>query len=356
MRKIIHCDCDCFYASVEMRDDPSLRYLPLAIGGDSSQRGVIATCNYLARSYGVRSAMPTGQAKKLCPDLLVIPPAMDKYRRVALQVREIFRRYTQVIEPLSLDEAYLDVTGSPHCHGSATLMADEIRRAVASELGIGISAGVAANKFLAKVASDWNKPDGLMVIPPAEAAAFAAQLPVEKIHGVGRVMARRLHEQGISRGEDLLAYTMSELVRQFGKFGQHLYHCARGEDDREVQTARDRKSISVEQTYSEDLAAESLAMDQVAGLLAKLETRVHSAGPVIAQIHGAFVKLKSGDFQTTTVERRVDGAVPAPAVFNELLGQAWSRLDRPVRLVGLGLRLKPTEAMPAGGTQLDLPF
>jgi DNA polymerase-4 len=340
MRKIIHCDCDCFYASVEMRDDPSLRFLPLAVGGDSDRRGVIATCNYLARSYGVRSAMPTGQAKKLCPGLLVIPPSMDKYRKAAEQVRAIFLRYTDVIEPLSLDEAYLDVTESPHCQGSATRIAEEIRRAVAEEVGITISAGVAGNKFLAKVASDWNKPDGLMVIAPDHAARFAAQLPVEKIHGVGKVMAQRLHQSDLRTGADILDIPLHELVRQFGKFGQHLYHCARGDDQRPVQTRRQRKSLSVEHTYPEDLPTEAMALMQVEALLSRLESRMEKASTSKEQICGAFVKLKSSDFQTTTVERRVDCAVPDVSVYHDLTRQAWGRLNQPVRLLGVGLRFK----------------
>ena len=180
MRKIIHCDCDCFYASVEMRDDPALRGVPLAVGGASDRRGVIATCNYEARSYGVRSAMPSAHAMRLCPSLVVIPPNFEKYRAAAYQVREIFHRYTDLVEPLSLDEAYLDVSDSEHFQGSATLIARAIREAVSQEVGITISAGVAPNKFLAKVASDWDKPDGLTTITPDQVEAFVSALPVRR--------------------------------------------------------------------------------------------------------------------------------------------------------------------------------
>lgn len=356
MRKIIHCDCDSFYASVEMRDDPSLATLPLAVGGASDRRGVIATCNYLARSYGVRSAMPTGQAKKLCPDLLVIPPSMEKYRRVALQVRQIFARYTELIEPLSLDEAYLDVSDSDHCQGSATLIAQAIRRAVEAEVGITISAGVAPNKFLAKVASDWNKPNGLKVIRPDEAATFAAALPVERIHGVGKVMARRLHEAGLFTGRDLEALSLPELVTRYGRFGQHLFHCARGEDNRPVVVSRPRKSVSVEHTYREDIETEEAAQIQTQALLEELKQRLQRSNTNIDAICGAFVKLKSRDFQITTVDRRVDAAVPPSDVYRDLLSQAWQRLNMPVRLIGLGLRFKTEEHDGSGFKQLSLEF
>lgn len=356
MRKIIHCDCDSFYASVEMRDDPSLQSLPLAVGGASDRRGVIATCNYLARSYGVRSAMPTGHAKKLCPDLLVIPPSMDKYRRVALQVRQIFQRFTDLIEPLSLDEAYLDVSDSSQCQGSATRMAQAIRHAVAEEIGITISAGVAPNKFLAKVASDWNKPNGLKVILPGDAAGFAAALPVERIHGVGKVMAQKLHQAGLRTGADLANLTLTELVQRYGRFGQHLYHCARGEDARPVVVSRQRKSVSVEHTYREDLQTEAAARQQAETLRQELEERMQRSQTKVEAICGAFVKLKSGDFQITTVDRRVDAALPPLEVYQDLVSQAWQRLNRPVRLVGLGLRFKEELTDGSGFKQLALEF
>ena len=205
MRKIIHCDCDCFYAAVEMRDDPSLRDLPIAIGGKSDRRGVVATCNYRAREYGVRSAMPTGQALKLCPDLVVVPGTMAKYREAAQQIRQIFYRYTDKVEPLSLDEAYLDVTDCTECQGSATLIAQEIREVIAREVGVTASAGIAPNKFLAKVASDLNKPDGQYVITPPEIDAFVETLKVKRISGVGKVTNEKLRRLGIETCGDLAA-------------------------------------------------------------------------------------------------------------------------------------------------------
>ena len=196
-RKIIHCDCDCFYAAVEMRDNPALAELPLAVGGQPDRRGVIATCNYVARRYGVRSAMSSAQAVQRCPDLLILPPSMDKYRAASRTILAIYRDYTPLVQPLSLDEAYLDVTDSPHCRGSATLMAEEIRTRIRQEVGITASAGVGPNKFIAKIASDWNKPDGLYVVRPQDTDGFVAALPVGKLHGVGRVTAARLERLGI---------------------------------------------------------------------------------------------------------------------------------------------------------------
>ena len=211
VRKIIHCDCDCFYASVEMRDDPSLRGRPLAVGGRADQRGVIATCNYEARRYGIHSAMATAQAVKLCPDLILIPPNMEKYRITSRQIMDIYRDYTDLVEPLSLDEAYLDVTNSPHCKGSATLIAQEIRRRIFETVGITASAGVAPNKFVAKIASDWNKPDGLFLVRPGEVDAFVAALPVKKLFGVGKVTAAKLHSLGAQTCGDLRDWNIDKL-------------------------------------------------------------------------------------------------------------------------------------------------
>ena len=219
MRKIIHIDCDCFYAAIEMRDDPRLAGKPLAVGGAADRRGVVATCNYEARAWGVRSAMPMGQALKLCPDLQVVRPRMDAYKAVSREIHAIFRDYTEIIEPLSLDEAYLDVSASSHFDGSATRIAQDIRRRVSQELHITVSAGVAPNKFLAKIASDWRKPNGLFVITPDQVEDFVAALPVNKLHGVGKVTADKLGRLGIDTCLDLRDWSKLALVREFGSFG-----------------------------------------------------------------------------------------------------------------------------------------
>lgn len=337
-RKIIHCDCDCFFAAVEMRDDPSLISIPIAIGGSASRRGVISTCNYVAREYGVRSAMATAQALKLCPNLTVLSGNMQKYKTASAQVMDIFREYTDLIEPLSLDEAYLDVTDSEMCSGSATLIAEEIRHRVRDEVGITISAGVAPNKFLAKIASDWNKPDGIWVITPDEVESFVLQLPVDKISGVGEKTAEKLNRMGIHNCKDLREKPRIALLERFGKFGQRLYELSRGMDERPVKSQRVRKSVSVEHTFSDDLPDLESCLGQLPTLLEELEQRFIKYKDK-RQVAGAVVKVKFFDFVQTTAEHTLNNADESH--FRQLLIDAYSRGARPVRLIGVGYRLKP---------------
>ena len=342
VRKIIHCDCDCFYASVEMRDDPSLRGRPLAVGGRADQRGVIATCNYEARRYGIHSAMATAQAVKLCPDLILVPPNMEKYRVASRQIMDIYRDYTDLVEPLSLDEAYLDVTNSPHCKGSATLIAQEIRRRIFETLGITASAGVAPNKFVAKIASDWNKPDGLFLVRPGEVDAFVAALPVKKLFGVGKVTAAKLHSLGAQTCGDLRDWNIDKLQQHFGSFGARLYDLCRGIDYRDVNPVRERKSISTEETYTPDVP-------DLAGCLALLpDLYEHLLGRIKRNnaekfINKLFVKIKFADFQRTTVE--CVGYAPNMETYRRLMETGWLRASRPVRLLGVGVRLSDTETV-----------
>lgn len=337
-RKIIHCDCDCFFAAVEMRDDPSLATLPLAVGGSTDRRGVIATCNYLARQFGVRSAMATATALRLCPELKVVSGNMAKYKAVSQQIMQIFREYTDVIEPLSLDEAFLDVTHADCCSGSATLIAKEIRQRVREEVGITISAGVAPNKFLAKIASDWNKPDGLFVIQPDQVNAFLAPLAVSKISGVGEKTAQRLQALGVETCADLQRKTRAELLERFGKFGQRLYELAQGIDERPVRVSRVRKSISIEHTYPRDLQDLESCLAQLPALMAELEARFEKHKQQ-GRITGAVVKVKFHDFVQTTAEHHLQQ--PQASHFRQLLIDAYSRGNRAVRLIGLGYRLQP---------------
>jgi DNA polymerase-4 len=339
-RKIIHCDCDCFYASVEMRDDPSLRGRPLAVGGRADQRGVIATCNYEARHYGIHSAMATAQAIKLCPELILIPPNMEKYRIASRQIMDIYRDYTELVEPLSLDEAYLDVTASPHCKGSATLIAQEIRRRIFETVGITASAGVAPNKFVAKIASDWNKPDGLFLVRPAEVDAFVAALPVKKLFGVGKVTAAKLHRLGAQTCADLRGWSMADLQRHFGSFGARLYDLSRGIDQRDVNPVRERKSISTEETYTPDVPDLAACLALLPELYTHLQGRIKRNGAE-KFINKLFVKIKFADFQQTTVE--CVGTAPDMDTYRHLLETGWLRASRPVRLLGLGVRLGDTE-------------
>ncbi len=342
-RKIIHVDCDCFYAAVEMRDDPSLRDLPLAVGGDGG-RGVVATCNYRARAFGVRSAMPAAEARRLCPGLVFVPPDMPRYRAASKQVMNILRELTDLVEPLSLDEAFLDVSDVQAHRGSATLMARALRERILKEVGITVSAGVAPNKFLAKIASDWEKPDGLFVVRPEDVAGFVRDLPVEKLFGVGRVTAARLHELGVATCGDLQAIAPEVLTERFGKQGYRLHQMAHGRDERPVVVSRIAKSVSVERTFSQDLpdlpACEAVLAELVQDLLRRL-ARKGQRKP----LHKLFVKIRYSDFSTHTLERvREQVQEPGPEDYLPLLRELAANRFRPVRLLGLGVRFRNDDA------------
>ncbi|EZQ18980.1 DNA polymerase IV [Pseudomonas sp. G11-1] len=336
LRKIIHIDCDCFYAAIEMRDDPRLRNRPLAVGGDPGKRGVIATCNYEARAYGVHSAMASAYAKKLCPDLLIVPGRMQVYKEVSVAIQAIFHEYTPLVQPLSLDEAFLDVTDSSACQGSATLIARQIRQRVQDSQGITVSAGVAPNKFLAKIASDWNKPDGLKVILPEEVDDFVLALPVNQLHGVGKVTAARLHKLGVDTCGELRQWRKQDLARQFGSFGERLWELARGIDNRPVVVERVRQSVSVENTYEHDLPDLQSCLGALPPLLDKLAQRLGRLDGGY-RVSKPFIKLKFHDFTQTTLEQA--GAPITPQGFADLCSQAFARGGRPVRLIGVGVRL-----------------
>lgn len=346
-RKIIHIDADSFYASVEMREDPSLADKPIAVGGQAERRGVIATCNYTARAFGVRSAMPSSRARQLCPDLLILKPRFELYREVSREFHRIFRRYTDRIEPLSLDEAYLDVTDCQSHQGSATLIAQAIRADIRRELQLSVSAGVAPNKFLAKVGSDWDKPDGCFTIAPDRVADFVRDLPVNRINGVGSVTAARLEKLGARTCGELQALSLEVLVKRFGKYGSRLAQLAHGIDERPVQTSRVRKSISVENTYSRDIAALEEMDEALLKLLDELEERFHKIEERYRPLKRV-VKVKFADFTQTTVEATIPGYGEHwldRLAYQQLLHTAWERGQRPVRLLGAGLRLEPLEAV-----------
>jgi DNA polymerase IV len=336
LRKIIHVDMDAFFASVEQRDDPSLGGKPVAVGG-AGGRGVVAAASYEARAFGVRSAMPSARALRLCPDLVFVRPRFDAYRAVSRQIRGIFRRYTALVEPLSLDEAYLDVTEDLKGIGSATRIAELIRRQIREETGLTASAGVSYNKFLAKLASDQNKPDGLCVIRPGDGARFVASIPVRRFHGVGPRGAEKMARLGIETGVDLAAKDIAFLRQHFGSFADYLYRAARGIDLRQVRADRPRKSIGAERTFGEDISSGSQLREVLDRIADTVWDRIASAG---ARGRTVTLKLRYADFRTLTRARSVPHPIAGKAEFAGLghaLLEELLPLEQPARLMGLTL-------------------
>ncbi len=335
-RKIIHVDMDAFYASVEQRDDPALRGKPLAVGG-SAARGVVAAASYEARKFGVHSAMPSITAKRKCPDLIFVPPRFDVYKAVSREIREIFCEYTPLIEPLSLDEAYLDVTNNLKGMEIATEIALEIRAKIKQTTGLNASAGISYNKFLAKMASDLNKPNGQAVITPKNGPAFVEALPVKKFHGVGPATAQKMHGLGIEAGADLKSKTLAFLVEHFGKSGPYFYGIARAIDEREVRPDRIRKSVGAEETFRQDILDLKLATAELTPLAEKVWRYCAAQGISGKTIT---VKVKYSDF--TQVTRSRTSTMPVAGVA-EILDAAAALLStvhpfrRSVRLLGLTL-------------------
>ncbi len=334
-RKIIHVDMDAFYASVEQRDDPSLQGKPVAVGG--GHRGVVTAASYEARPYGVRSAMPSVTARRCCPELIFVKPRFDVYRAVSQQIRAIFGDYTDLVEPLSLDEAYLDVTQDRLRLGSARAIAEDIRRRIRAETGLTASAGVSYCKLIAKLASDHRKPDGLCVITPERGPEFVAALPVARFHGIGPVTARKMEQLGIVTGADLREWSLAALQARFGSSADWYWRICRGIDDREVKPDRPYKSVSAERTFDEDLrdpgrlAAE---LERIAGYAWNRIERAEVAGRTV------ILKVKYGDFTLITRSKSFAAPVPDIAAFTEagqaLLG-ALHPLPKGIRLLGLGL-------------------
>ncbi|RST29623.1 DNA polymerase IV [Sphingomonas ginkgonis] len=335
VRKIIHVDMDAFYASVEQRDDPALRGLPVAVGG--GHRGVVAAASYEARKFGVRSAMPSVTARRRCPDLVFVKPRFDAYKAVSRQIRDIFADYTDLIEPLSLDEAYLDVTEDRHGLGSARAIAEQIRARIRSETGLTASAGVSYCKFVAKLASDQNKPDGLCVITPAQAARYIASLPVSRFHGVGPRTAEKLQRMGVHTGADLAALSLAELEGRFGSSGHWYFRISRGIDDRPVRANREAKSVSAERTFDSDLHDRAALLEQlerVAGLAWTRIERAQALGRTVT------LKIKFSDFRSITRSRSFVVPIEDEAGF-AAVGRSLLEAELPVplgvRLLGLGI-------------------
>ena len=351
LRKIIHVDMDAFYASVEQRDDPALRGQAVAVGG--GHRGVVTAASYEARKFGVRSAMPSVTAKRLCPDLIFVKPRFDAYRAVSQQIRAIFLDYTDLVEPLSLDEAYLDVTEDRKNLGSARAIAEDIRRRIREECQLTASAGVSYCKFIAKLASDHRKPDGLCVITPEKGPEFVASLPVARFHGVGPVTARKMERLGIHTGADLQAWSLPQLQAHFGSSAEWYWRICRGIDEREVKPDRPYKSVSAERTFDEDLRdPERLAaeLERISGYAWARIERAEVTGRTVT------LKVKFADFELITRSKSFATPVPDQPAFTaagQALLAALHPVPKGIRLLGLGLH-NLNEVNSAAPAQLGL--
>lgn len=335
-RKIVHVDMDAFYASVEQRDNPELRGVPVAVGSPAA-RGVVAAASYEARAFGVHSAMPSVTAQRKCPDLVFVKPRFDVYKAVSMQIRAIFAEYTPMIEPLSLDEAYLDVTENLKGMEIATEIAEEIRARIKAATGLNASAGISYNKFLAKMASDLNKPNGQAVITPKNGPAFVEQLPVKKFHGVGPAAAEKMHRLGIETGTDLKQQSLEFLVQHFGKSGPYFHGIARGIDNRQVKPDRERKSIGAEDTFSQDIHSYEPAREGLQSLIKKVwgYCEVNEIGAKTVTL-----KVKYADFSQITRSKTVPSALPAIADLEELVNLLLVPIFPPqkgIRLLGVSL-------------------
>ena len=357
IRKILHIDMDAFYASIEQRDHPEYRGKPVVVGGSPEKRGAVAAASYEARRYGIHSAMPSRVAAQRCRRLIFLKPRFEVYRAVSQQIRSIFYDYTDLVEPLSLDEAYLDVTRNKKALASAVAIAREIKQRIYEQTDLTASAGVSINKFLAKIASDMDKPNGLYVILPDQAASFVAALPIEKFHGVGPATASKMKKLGIVSGADLRQWSESDLTSHFGKVGHHYFKVARGQDDRPVNPNRIRKSIGAERSFSDDLtqlAEMERALKQIAE---EVETRLQKAQRVGFTLT---LKVKYANYQQMTRSRT--GECPlakAPDILNQALALLHTHLEpeRKVRLLGITLaNLAVASATPSGYIQLPLPL
>lgn len=335
-RKIIHVDMDAFFASVEQRDYPEYKGKPLVVGGQPNSRGVVAACSYEARQFGIHSAMPCSRAYRLCPKAIFVPPRFEAYRKVSNQIREIFWQYASQVEPLSLDEAYLDVTYTSDFDGSATRIAQAVKADILATTQLNASAGVSYNKFLAKIASDMDKPNGLYVIKPEQGLDFVAKLAIGKFHGIGPATEEKMHQLGIKTGEDLRERTLVQLVKRFGKAGHYYYNIARAIDERPVRSKRVRKSLGKETTFADDIKSVAILIDKLNGLAEVVLTKTAEQG---LQAKTVTLKVKYANFQQVTRAQSVDTALDRDAV-EQLIPQLLKRTEageKAVRLVGVSL-------------------
>ena len=354
-RKVIHVDMDAFFASVEQRDNPEYRGKPLIVGGKPNSRGVVAACSYEARQFGIHSAMPCSQAYRLCPEAIFVPVRFTAYREASAQIQEVFWRYATQVEPLSLDEAYLDVSYTESFDGIATDIAKAIKAEIKEETGLIASAGVSYNKFLAKIASDMDKPDGLYVITPKQGAAFVQSLAIEKFYGVGPATAKKMKALNIHTGKDLKAWSLSELQVHFGKSASYYYNIARGIDEREVKSFRERKSLGKETTFTTDILDVDILLTHFKTLAEQVFTSLDKHK---LQGKRLTIKVKYADFKQVTRSKTETLPMTQEQVLTcvpQLLKQTEAG-KRAVRLVGLTMSgfITANEASKQYETQLDL--
>lgn len=333
IRKILHIDMDAFYASVEQRDNPELVGKPLAVGG-SKERGVVAAASYEARKYGVKSAMPSALAYRKCPQIIFVKPRFEAYKEASQQIREVFEEYTDLVEPLALDEAYLDVTENKFDIEFAMDIAAEIKQKIKSKTGLTASAGISYNKFLAKIASDYNKPDGFYVITPSMAESFIEKLPIEKFFGVGKVTAKKMHLKGIFTGANLKRKSEQQLVQWFGKAGSYYYNIVRGIDNRVVNPNRIRKSLGAERTYEIDITTKEEMLENINGVADILIKRIERAGGAGKSLT---LKVKYSDFKQITRSKTLPGLLTNNQIkeLSAQLLEAIPDIEKGIRLVGL---------------------
>lgn len=352
-RKIIHVDMDAFYASVEQRDFPEYRGKPVAVGG-SRQRGVVAAASYEARKYGIHSAMPSVTAYRRCPHIIFVKPRFDVYREISQQIREIFYEYTELVEPLSLDEAYLEVTENKKGIRYATEIAREIKKRIRESLNLTASTGISYNKFLAKIASDYDKPDGFYLIHPKHAEAFIEKLTIDKFFGIGKVTAAKMRQLGIFTGADLKRQELSDLIRWFGKAGSYYHSIARGEDNRRVKPDRERKSISTEHTFSTDLTNGDEILGRLYQIADELFDRMKKKN-----IYGRTLtmKIKFADFRQITRSKSINRIIRDKTSLTNLMLEIFRDLDfHQVRIRLLGLGISNLDRPRNEGIQLTLDF
>ncbi len=356
VRKIIHVDMDAFFASIEQRDRPELRGKPVIVGGSAERRGVVSTCSYEARAFGVHSAMPTARALRLCPQGIFLDVDMRKYQAVSAEIRAIFHEYTDLVEPMSIDEAFLDVTENRRGFTSATRLARELLREIFRRTGLTASAGVSCNKFLAKVASGLRKPAGLSVIPPEQVESFLEALPIEKFYGIGRVTASRLRRMNIRTGRDLKQLDLAILTANFGKSGAFYYQIVRGIDDRPVEITDERKSVGRETTFAEDVSDPRRLRIVLRSLARKVASRLirhHLAGRTVT------LKVRYDDFQTVTRAASFHHFLNNGEAIGEIAVGLLARTEvarRPVRLIGVTVSNFPTEEELSRPVQLEFDF